>query len=123
MTLVADCVSKSFRGRRILTSATLRELRRAEIAAVFARGPSCVLADEPYRGIPPRDAEVLTEAFSELAASGVAVVVTGHEVPTLLHAADHVTWCTSGTTYELGPPAAAIEHPEFRKNYLGTGGV
>jgi ABC-type multidrug transport system ATPase subunit len=96
------------------------ELRRAELAAVFVRRPLCLLADEPYRGVAPRDAEVLTAAFVALAASGVAVVITGHEVPTLLAAAHHVTWCTSGTTYELGSPAAAKANDAFRREYLGS---
>jgi hypothetical protein len=48
-------------------------------------------------------------------------VITGHEVPTLLAAADHITWCTSGTTYELGPSAIATQHVGFRRDYLGPG--
>lgn len=96
------------------------ELRRAELAAVLVRRPVCLLADEPYRGIAPKDAEDLTRTFSQLAASGTAVVITGHEVPTLLDAADHVSWCTSGTTYELGPPAVAVQHFAFRREYLGS---
>jgi ABC-type branched-chain amino acid transport systems, ATPase component len=95
-------------------------LRRAELAAVLVRRPLCLLADEPFRGIAPRDAEELTSVFVEIAKSGVAVVVTGHEVPTLHAMADHVSWCTSGTTYELGPPALATVHEAFRDEYLGT---
>lgn len=96
------------------------ELRRAELAAALLRRPRCLLADEPYRGIAPKDAEDLTRAFSALARGGAAVVITGHEVPTLLDAADHVTWCTSGTTYELGPPQVAMRHEAFRREYLGS---
>jgi lipopolysaccharide export system ATP-binding protein len=96
------------------------ERRRAEVTAVFVRRPKCLLADEPYRGIAPKDAEDLTRAFADLAADGMAVVITGHEVPTLLDAADHISWCTSGTTYELGPPAVAARHDQFRRDYLGT---
>lgn len=95
------------------------ERRRAELAAVLVRRPTCLLADEPYRGLAPLDAEVLTKVLRELAAGGAAVMVTGHEVPTLLDAADHITWCTSGTTYELGPPAVAVQHEAFRREYLG----
>lgn len=96
------------------------ERRRAELAAVLVRRPMCLLADEPFRGITPRDAEDFTRVFADLAAQGVAVVITGHDVPALLHAADHVSWCTSGTTYELGPPAVAVRHEGFRRDYLGT---
>jgi lipopolysaccharide export system ATP-binding protein len=95
------------------------ELRRAEIAAALVRRPTCLLADEPFRGIAPRDAEDLTDVLRELAATGAAVVITGHEVSALLDAADHVTWCTSGTTLELGPPATAAQHHGFRRDYLG----
>ncbi len=96
------------------------ERRRAELAAVLVRRPTCLLADEPYRGIAPKDAEDLTAIFAALAADGVAVVITGHEVPTLLHAAHHITWCTAGTTYELGPPHIATQHDAFRREYLAV---
>ncbi|MGZ8493687.1 MAG: ABC transporter ATP-binding protein [Gemmatirosa sp.] len=96
------------------------ELRRAELAAALVRRPVCLLADEPFRGIAPRDAEVLATVLRRLADDGCAVVVTGHEVPTLFAAADHVTWCTGGTTYELGTPAAARAHDAFRREYLGA---
>ncbi|MDB4883022.1 MAG: transporter related protein [Gemmatimonadetes bacterium] len=95
------------------------ELRRAELAMVLVRQPECLLADEPYRGIAPVDHDLLTRLFRSIAADGCAVVVTGHEVPTLFAAADHITWCTSGTTYELGAPEEARAHEEFRRDYLG----
>jgi len=95
------------------------ELRRAELALAIARMPAVLIADEPYRGITPADHDDLTALFRLLAAEGCAVVVTGHEVPSLLGAADHVTWCTDGTTYELGAPEQACEHDAFRRTYLG----
>jgi ABC-type lipopolysaccharide export system ATPase subunit len=96
------------------------ERRRAELAAAFVRKPLCLLADEPYRGLAPLEAEGLTAGFAALAADGVAVVIAGHEVSTLLDAADHVTWCTSGTTYELGTAQAALANEPFRREYLGS---
>lgn len=96
------------------------ERRRAEVAAAFVRRPRVLLADEPLRGIAPIDQERILAAFRALAAEGSAVVVTGHDVDALLDGADHVTWCTSGTTYELGAPAAARAHDAFRVAYLGS---
>lgn len=95
------------------------ERRRADLAAILVRRPRVLLADEPYRSVAPRDGERLTAAFRALAADGCAVVVTGHDAPTLLALADHVTWCAHGTTHELGPPAAAVWHDRFRREYLG----
>jgi ABC-type multidrug transport system ATPase subunit len=95
------------------------ERRRAELAAVLVRNPKCLIADEPYRGISPKDAESLSTIFRELAARGSAVVVSGHEVNTLLAVADHITWCTSGTTYEIGTPEQARVHEALRREYFG----
>lgn len=95
------------------------EYRRAELAMAFARRPVCLLADEPFRGIAPLDAEALSALFRRIAALGCAVCVTGHEVWTLLGVADRVTWCTDGTTYELGTPAHAQRDDRFRAGYLG----
>ena len=97
------------------------ELRRAELALAITRVPTVLIADEPYRGIAPADHDDLTALFRAMAADGCAVVASGHEVPTLLAAADHVTWCTDGTTYELGAPTQACAHDGFLSRYLGPG--
>ena len=95
------------------------ERRRAELAVALARVPAVLIADEPFRGVSPADHDGLAGILRAMAADGCAVVVTGHEVPSLLAAADHITWCTSGTTYELGAPAQACAHDGFRRDYLG----
>ena len=93
------------------------ELRRAELALALARRPHCLLADEPFRGIAPIDQEFLGEVLRGMAAEGCAVVVTGHEIGALMAVGDHITWCTSGTTYELGTPKQAREHEGFSREY------
>lgn len=98
------------------------ERRRAEIAFALMRQPACLLVDEPLRNLAPIDAESLLQVLVELARTGCAVVITGHEVPALLAAADHVTWCTAGTTYELGPPFMARNDERFIRDYLGSRG-
>lgn len=96
------------------------ERRRAELALVLARNPRCLLADEPFRNLAPLDADAVGAALRLLAARGSAVVVTGHEVPSLFEVADRLTWCTSGTTYDLGTVAEARAHWHFCRDYLGT---
>lgn len=96
------------------------ERRRAEVAVMLARRPDCLLADEPYRNLDPADRHLLADAFRALAAAGCAVVVTGHEVEDLALGADAITWCTDGTTYELGPPRAALTHWRLVRDYLGA---
>lgn len=95
------------------------ERRRAEIAVAMARRPTCLLADEPFRGIDPIAAELIGRALQHLARSGCGVVITGHEIRSFLPFLSSVVWMTAGTTYALGPPADAWRDDRFRVEYLG----
>lgn len=95
------------------------ERRRAEIAAAWIRAPRCLLADEPFAGIDPADAEVVAQAFREMARQGCAIVLTGHEVRQLLDTADDIVWMAAGTTHGMGTPEQAVRHEQFRREYLG----
>jgi len=98
------------------------ERRRAELAFALLRRPACLFVDEPLRNVAPMDAEALLDVLREMATAGCAVVITGHEVPALLAAVHHVTWCTAGTTYEMGPPFMARTDERFMRDYLGSRG-
>ena len=98
------------------------ERRRAEIGFALLRQPACLLVDEPLRNLAPIDADSLLRVVVETARSGCAVVVTGHEVPALLAAVDHITWCTAGPTYEMGPAFMARNDERFTRDYLGSRG-
>jgi ABC-type multidrug transport system ATPase subunit len=95
------------------------ERRRADIAVALVRSPQCLLADEVFRDVAPLDCELIGRTLRALAANGCAVMITGHEVPYLMRFSDHITWCASGTTLELGSPAEAERHDAFRAAYLG----
>lgn len=99
------------------------ERRRAEISIARIRRPRCLLADEPFAGINPSDAEAIGTALVQMAESGCAVLVTGHEVPQLMAIATNVVWMTAGTTHWLGPSVEAARHEQFRREYLGPGRV
>lgn len=77
------------------------ERRRAEICLAVLRSPRCLLADEPLRGIDPRDAETVLAGLRDLAQHGCGVLVTGHELPTLLAEVDQVIGLAGGTTQIL----------------------
>jgi ABC-type Mn2+/Zn2+ transport system ATPase subunit len=95
------------------------EGRRAALAAALIRQPNCLLADEPFYGIAPKDQRLIGSALRELAAAGTAVIATGHEVEALLSISDEVVWCVAGTTHSLGGPDEARAHREFVREYLG----
>ncbi|HEU4562879.1 MAG TPA: ATP-binding cassette domain-containing protein [Longimicrobium sp.] len=96
------------------------ERRRAGLALALLRRPACLLLDEPFRGIDPRDVEMLQAEMRTLAASGCAVVLTGHEIPQILSVAHSVIWVRDGSTQMMGDPAAAEADWRFRREYLGV---
>ncbi len=96
------------------------EKRRCELTIALARRPRCLLADEPLAEVEPRDRPMVAASMRDLARSGAAVLVTGHEVEDLLAIADEVIWMTAGTTHGLGSPAEARAHTQFRREYLGS---
>lgn len=96
------------------------ERRRAEMALIVLRAPSCLLADEPLMGSAPNDADSTAARLRMLADSGCAVVITGHEVSALMDVADDIVWVTAGTTCVLGTGVQARSHWQFRREYLGA---
>jgi ABC-type multidrug transport system ATPase subunit len=94
------------------------ELRRAEVCLAAVRSPTCLIADEPLRGLDPKDAALLLEQLRELTRQGCAVVVSGHDANLYMSAADYVVWVTSGTCHNLGSPTAAKKHEQFHRHYL-----
>ena len=96
------------------------EKRRAELAAAWIRAPRCLLADEPFAEIDPRDTQVVADALRAMARDGCAILVTGHEVRRLMDVADEVIWMAAGTTHGLGTPERASRHDQFRREYLGS---
>jgi len=98
------------------------ERRRVELALAVVRDPSCLIIDEPLTEIEPKDRSLIGGVLRQMAASGCAVVVTGHDVADLMALADEVIWMVAGTTHGLGAPDEAKAHHQFRREYLGTRG-
>jgi ABC-type multidrug transport system ATPase subunit len=94
------------------------ELRRCEVALGMIRRPQCFVADEPLRGIDPRDRDLILRAFRTCANAGSAVVLSGHENNDLLDAADAVVWVYAGTTSPLGRGSDARRNDRFCRDYL-----
>lgn len=83
------------------------------------RRPRCALLDEPLRGVDPKDAEIIAAVLRRMAGDGCALVLTGHDVHTVLAAADQVVWLNEGCAELLGDSAQAEMHWRFRRGYLG----
>ncbi len=91
------------------------------LALALARRPEVLIADEPLVGLQPTDQEALGISLRALAASGTAVVTSGHDARVLLGISDVILWSVAGTTHHIGSPSDALAHGQFRREYLGPG--
>jgi ABC-type multidrug transport system ATPase subunit len=95
------------------------ERQRASLGLALLRAPACLLMDEPFAGVAPRDRPLISAGLASLRAQGAAVVLSGHDVEDVLDVADEVVWVVAGTTHVLGSPDEARRHDQFRREYLG----
>ncbi len=83
------------------------------------RQPTCLLSDEPFSGVSPKERTHVARALTDLRDSGCAVVISGHDVEDIFAVSDQIYWMTAGLMYPLGRPQEAREHFQFRREYLG----
>jgi ABC-type multidrug transport system ATPase subunit len=95
------------------------ERQRASLALALVRAPACLLVDEPFAGVAPRDRPLVARGLRLLKDAGCAVVTSGHDVDDVFSVSDLVIWVTAGTSHWLGTPAEARLHHGFRRAYLG----
>ncbi len=95
------------------------ERRRLEIARALTLTPRFMLLDEPFAGIDPITVLDLQQVIRELAAGGIGVLVTDHNVRDTLAITDRAYIINAGTIFRAGSPSALSEDPEVRRVYLG----
>lgn len=95
------------------------EQQRAAVALALVRDPSCLLMDEPFARVAPKDRPLIREGLEALRDRGCAIVISGHDVEDVFEVADEIVWVVAGTSHVLGPPGRAASHHQFRREYLG----
>ena len=91
------------------------ERRRLEIARALLAEPKILLLDEPFANVDPITVEEMQKVIRELAETGVAVLITDHQVDETLAITDrsyiisHGKVLCSGTPIEVLSSDAAIE--------------
>lgn len=96
------------------------ERRRVELAKCLSVEPRVLLLDEPFAGLDPRIVAELTTLIRDLAASGVAVLVTDHNPHQLLPACDVAHLLVGGRVTLSGSPEDLPADRVARAAYFGT---
>lgn len=98
------------------------DLKRLELAIALANGPRLLLMDEPTAGMAPRERFALMDLVTAIvAARGISVLFTEHDMDVVFGHADRVLVLNRGRLIFEGAPDAVRADAQVRAVYLGTG--
>ena len=95
------------------------ERRRVEIARALAAEPRFILLDEPFAGVDPISVLDIQRIISELAAKGIGVLITDHNVRETLGVCKRAYIVGRGTVIASGSADEVLANSEVREVYLG----
>jgi lipopolysaccharide export system ATP-binding protein len=96
------------------------ERRKLEIARALITKPKLILLDEPFSGVDPIAVEGLRQEIANLRESGIAILLTDHNVHETLKVTDRSYVIHEGQVICSGKPAELINDPRAREMYLGN---
>ena len=95
------------------------ERRRVEIARALAAEPRFMLLDEPFAGVDPLSVLDIQRIIRDLAARGIGVLITDHNVRETLGVCGRAYIVNQGTVIASGTAEEVLANPQVREVYLG----
>lgn len=95
------------------------ERRKLEIARALVRNPAILMLDEPFAGVDPLSVNEIQDIVKKLAADGLGVVITDHNVRETLSVVDRAYMVYNGRLLKAGTANELVHDEEVRKRYLG----
>jgi lipopolysaccharide export system ATP-binding protein len=95
------------------------ERRRVEIARALAAEPRFMLLDEPFAGVDPLSVLDIQRIIRELAAKGIGLLITDHNVRETLGVCGRAYIVNQGSVIASGSAEEILANPQVREVYLG----
>ena len=95
------------------------ERRRVEIARALAAEPRFMLLDEPFAGVDPLSVLDIQRIIRELAARGIGVLITDHNVRETLGVCARAYIVDRGMVIASGSAEQVLANAQVREVYLG----
>ena len=95
------------------------ERRRTEIARSLATSPKFLLLDEPFAGIDPKAVYEIKQIIKRLAASGIGILLTDHNVRDTLEITTKAHIISDGEILVSGTREELLHNEEAREIYFG----
>jgi zinc/manganese transport system ATP-binding protein len=113
---VLDVVGAGAYARRAIGECSGGEQQRLLIAQALVREPALVLLDEPLESLDLPNQQAIASLVSDIAGTGVAVVVVAHDVNPIMRHLDAVVYIAGGRALS-GPPSAVITTETLTRLY------
>src|ERR1700744_1641040 len=95
------------------------ERRRVEIARALAAEPQFMLLDKPFAGVDPLSVLDIQRIIRELAARGIGVLITDHNVRETLGVCGRAYIVDRGLVIAAGSAEQVLANSQVREVYLG----
>jgi general L-amino acid transport system ATP-binding protein len=92
--------------------------QRVAIARALAMQPKVMLFDEPTSALDPEMIKEVLDAMTELATSGMTMIVVTHEMGFARAVADRVVFMSDGQIVEVGTPEHFFQNPTEERTKL-----
>ena len=95
------------------------ERRKLEIARALVRNPAILMLDEPFAGVDPLSVNEIQDIVRKLAAKGLGIIITDHNVRETLSVVHRAYLVYDGRLLREGTSEELVNDPEVREKYLG----
>jgi lipopolysaccharide export system ATP-binding protein len=95
------------------------ERRKLEIARALVRKPSILMLDEPFAGVDPLSVNEIQDIVRRLAATGLGIIITDHNVRETLSVVNRAYLVYNGGLLKEGTSEELVNDPDVREKYLG----
>jgi len=123
---------RSVRAEELLTPCDLMKVARQpaytlsggerwklEIARALVRNPAILMLDEPFAGVDPLSVNEIQDIVRRLAAKGLGIIITDHNVRETLSVVHRAYLVYNGRLLREGTSEELVNDPEVREKYLG----
>jgi len=95
------------------------ERRKLEIARALVRNPAILMLDEPFAGVDPLSVNEIQDIVRRLAAQGLGIIITDHNVRETLSVVNRAYLVYNGRLLREGTSEDLVNDTEVREKYLG----
>lgn len=95
------------------------ERRRLEIARCLIADPKIIMLDEPFAAIDPVTVQSIQAVIRQLAARGIAILITDHAAREILQITHRTYVVSEGRILCSGTAAEIVQNEQVKQKYLG----